>query len=331
MEAGHSNRCSLSTRHGERRRFCRALISAVIGTVWIAGPATGQQAPVSRSDPTCVFQDEFDQFDQWIHQIYWCEGSWSGPTFPNGMMQVQASNNCQVRVRSAFNLEGDFDVFVQGDCTWSGVYLGTHVKHWVGVYHSGATADPNLKLQFGFDNSGEIFAGDTHYRVDLNAQLGAASDALKSFGLRFSRRGGTMLIYQGFGGSYVLLRSHALANPAADLFFEMASVDATSGGEGNARYERLTVLDGCGDPCIGFDCTPVPAEACCFPNGGCLELVPTECAIAGGTAQGAGSDCLLASCPVVPTCVGDASGDGALNGADIEPFVNLLLTQPVCP
>ncbi|MCZ6697868.1 MAG: hypothetical protein O7D94_02935 [Planctomycetota bacterium] len=308
-----------------------AFLSAAVGCVWITDSLAGQELPDPRGAPTCVIHDEFDQIDQWYHQIYWCEGTWTGPTFPYGMMRVEATNNCLCRVRSSFELDGDFDVFVKGECTWSGVFLDTHVKHWVGLFHAGATANSSLKMQYGYDNANEIFAGDTHYRVDLNAQLGAASDALKSFDLRFSRRGNTIRIYRGFGGSYVQISAHVVENPAAQLFFEMAMVDSTSGGQGYAHYESLTVLDGCGDPCNGFDCTPQPAEACCFSNGGCLALEPTDCAIAGGTSQGSGSDCSVAGCQGVTFCAGDANGDGKLDGADIAPFVNLLLTQPTCP
>lgn len=308
-----------------------SLLVAMVGCVMNTGSAKGQALPGPRGGPTCVIHDEFDQIDQWYHQIYYCEGTWTGPTFPYGMMRVEATNNCLCRVSSTFELEGNFDAFIQGECSWSGVFLDTHVKHWVGVYHTGASSDPNLEMRYGFDNANEIFAGFTHYRVDLNTQLGAASNALKSFDLRFSRRGDTIRIYQNLGGSYVQISAHVLADPGAQLYFEMATVDSTSGGQGYAQYESLTVLDGCGDPCNGFDCTPLPAEACCFSNGGCLLLDPSNCAIAGGTTQGLGSDCSTAGCQGVSFCAGDANGDGELDGSDIAPFVNMLLTLPGCP
>ncbi len=53
----------------------------------------------------------------------------------------------------------------------------------------------------------------------------------------------------------------------------------------------------------GTVCDPNPCEqpeACCFEGGACTFVLPTECALAGGTAQGPGSDCDPNLCFVPP-------------------------------
>ncbi|MBK8913409.1 MAG: proprotein convertase P-domain-containing protein [Phycisphaerales bacterium] len=51
---------------------------------------------------------------------------------------------------------------------------------------------------------------------------------------------------------------------------------------------------------LGSNCDPNPCpqpEACCFGDTSCTVVLATACATAGGTAQGAGSDCMMAVCP----------------------------------
>ncbi len=57
-----------------------------------------------------------------------------------------------------------------------------------------------------------------------------------------------------------------------------------------------------------IDCAEAP-EACCLPDGSCDTLTPSDCTAAGGTPQGAGSDCATANC-VAPTqaCCFEATG-----------------------
>ncbi len=293
-------------------------------------PAALSPEEVVGNEPICLVHDDFDPIDKWSNELDWCEADWLGPTFWGGMMRVEPSNNCQVRVRSTFTLTGDFDICVSGECSWSGSYIDTHIKHWVGLYHAGITNDPNLELRFGFSDSGEIFNSYTHYRIDLNSLLGAQSGATKIFDVKFSKVGDTIGIYHLVNGSYVLIGAHDVLNPAADLRFEMAATDGTSVGSGYARYSQLTVVADCDDPC-NLDCSPPPPEACCFPNEGCLELTPSDCAVAGGAPQGAGSDCDAADCTFLDACPGDLNGDGLINGADIQHFVNLLLLVGGCP
>jgi hypothetical protein len=40
-----------------------------------------------------------------------------------------------------------------------------------------------------------------------------------------------------------------------------------------------------------------PPEACCFANGSCSDLTPSECAAAGGTSRGSGTTCATVECP----------------------------------
>lgn len=326
MEADRSISARVSFGRSRRRRG--VVVSAVLAAVGLSAAPQGLGVPIAAaSDPVCVVHDDFDPISRWANGLDWCAGSWSGPTFLGGMMQVEASNNCQVRVRSTFKLEGDVDVFITGECYWSGTYLATHVKHWLGLYHSGSTSDPSLELRQGFNGENEIFAGYVHYRIDLNGLLGAQSGATKSFDVKFSKIGNTIQIYHLSGGSYTLLANHTILDPTANLYFEMAGSDATSYGAGHARYDVFTAVADCPAPC-NIDCSPAP---CCFGTGGCLELSSSDCAAMGGTHQVAVSACAAASCPVQVSCAGDLNGDGQINGDDMQLFVNLLLTAGGCP
>ncbi|MBK8915426.1 MAG: proprotein convertase P-domain-containing protein [Phycisphaerales bacterium] len=113
---------------------------------------------------------------------------------------------------------------------------------------------------------------------------------------------------------------------------------------------------------------PCPeAEACCFGDGSCLQLTVAACNGAGGTPQGAGSDCdpnpcatanpgsccfsnglcnvqLAADCTTAggiagapgstcspnpcPCLLGDANCDGVVNNFDIDPFVAVIVNTP---
>ncbi len=312
-----------------RRRIGGALL--VLAACWcLSVPAAWGPTEAAGAEPTCLAHEDFEPMKDWNNQPNWCEGEWPGPTYSGGMMKVEPTNNCQIRVRSNFVLEGDFDLCISGECYWSGSFIDTHVKHWVGLYHAGITNDPDLELRFGFGDGSEIFINHTHYRVDLNDLLGEANGVTKAFNLKFSKLGDQISIYHLVSGSYVLVSAHDIVDPTADLHFEMAALDGTSYGFGYALYDEMTVAADCDDPC-NLSCSPVASEACCFANGGCLDLPPPDCTIAGGAPQGAGSDCAAADCVTLSLCPGDLNGDGLINGDDIQLFVNLLLLVGACP
>lgn len=48
----------------------------------------------------------------------------------------------------------------------------------------------------------------------------------------------------------------------------------------------------------GWICGPIPAEACCHPEGTCSFIGPGACAARGGTAKGATSTCASVTCPL---------------------------------
>ncbi len=53
-----------------------------------------------------------------------------------------------------------------------------------------------------------------------------------------------------------------------------------------------------------------PTEACCFEDGSCADMGADDCTAAGGTPQGAGTDCANTDCPLPPTeacCFDDGS------------------------
>jgi hypothetical protein len=56
---------------------------------------------------------------------------------------------------------------------------------------------------------------------------------------------------------------------------------------------------------LAFEITTKPAvepeiEACCFDDGGCLDLTVADCLAQGGTPQGTGTDCSTVDCPTPP-------------------------------
>jgi len=66
--------------------------------------------------------------------------------------------------------------------------------------------------------------------------------------------------------------------------------------------------------------TPVTA-ACCLASGSCQMLSTSDCAAAGGSPGGNGSNCASSQCQ---PCVGDLNCDGLINFGDINPFVQYL-------
>ncbi len=63
---------------------------------------------------------------------------------------------------------------------------------------------------------------------------------------------------------------------------------------------------------VTCDCpTPPQPEACCFPSGGCANMLPAACVAAGGTPQGPGTDCTTVTCPVLE-CGPTPDGSGCL-------------------
>jgi len=57
---------------------------------------------------------------------------------------------------------------------------------------------------------------------------------------------------------------------------------------------RTPRVDGSYDLCC--DCAPIPPEACCGPDGRCIDAPPLVCRESGGTPQGAGTNCATTEC-----------------------------------
>jgi len=80
----------------------------------------------------------------------------------------------------------------------------------------------------------------------------------------------------------------------------------------------------CATPC------PEPTGACCFGSGFCLLLTAGDCAAAGATWAGAGTNCSDGNgngqaddCePQAPPCPADLNGDGVVDGADLGVLLN---------
>ncbi|MBN2563546.1 MAG: hypothetical protein JXQ75_21715 [Phycisphaerae bacterium] len=87
--------------------------------------------------------------------------------------------------------------------------------------------------------------------------------------------------------------------------------------------------EGTGTDCVPNPC-PQPPGACCFEDGSCLVLASSACGSFGGVYQGTGTDCDPNPCPQPPPvcCVGDVNGDGFITESDVAPFVAALLDPP---
>ena len=70
----------------------------------------------------------------------------------------------------------------------------------------------------------------------------------------------------------------------------------------------MTVVEDVSDQFANCDecCDPPPAQACCLPDGSCLDLPPAECKALGGTPQGKGTECVdtdcISACPNADEC-----------------------------
>lgn len=184
----------------------------------------------------CVTTDEFTaNSGLWTHEVAY--GSAYAASWGGGFMTVASPNNSMVRTRQSGTLEGDFDMTVTGRAFWTGSNVATHIKGFVGLYHAGATSNAALQYRAFFDNS-QVFAGDTHYGVDLNALLGAASGVTRTFSLRFTKVGTTIRVYSIVGTTETLRSTLTLASTSAPLRLEIVHTDGTSSANGHVQLDR---------------------------------------------------------------------------------------------
>jgi hypothetical protein len=88
------------------------------------------------------------------------------------------------------------------------------------------------------------------------------------------------------------------------VWLKRSSLDQTSNK--NDGLKRITVrVEHKGDPVAELEAIktvglPV-TEACCLPDGSCMDLLPTDCWTVSGTPQGEGTDCVSTSCIDLPS------------------------------
>jgi len=115
---------------------------------------------------------------------------------------------------------------------------------------------------------------------------------------------------------------------------------STVGSVSVSQAGNLTCVETTESDCLAMGGTPqgpdsmctVP-EACCLPDGRCVDVDPLCCDELGGIAAGPGSMCLgdpdndgadnACSCP----CLGDMDGDGWLSPSDVSFLVSTLLPE----
>lgn len=165
-------------------------------------------------------------------------GSGSG-TLINGGSQLQmvAGNNSTVRIISNNPLpNNDFQFDIVGSSSASGSFLNTHIKQYFGIVQRNEIPPTNDKKLLAFSgNSGNLFASDTHYRVDVNNEIGLN----QGFTVRFTRTGNTITTARLISGdNFELINTYTILNPSKELFFEFVSVDGTSSASGFGTYEN---------------------------------------------------------------------------------------------
>lgn len=84
-----------------------------------------------------------------------------------------------------------------------------------------------------------------------------------------------------------------------------------------------------GDGFLSVECDGVTVTgACCYKDGSCEVLRPTQCAAAGGEYQGDNTDCDPNPCPPPCNLLGDVNQDTVVDGLDVRGFVRAKLGLP---
>lgn len=111
---------------------------------------------------------------------------------------------------------------------------------------------------------------------------------------------------------------HNFGSSADPCFLES---EATCLARGNGTFLGVGVP--CGAPCS-------VTASCCLSSGACLRVTVDDCAALGGVSGAPGSECAAANCLPACTCPGDLNLDLQIDGADIQDFVDALLSGTPC-
>ncbi|NUM34992.1 MAG: hypothetical protein HUU50_10640 [Candidatus Brocadiae bacterium] len=149
----------------------------------------------------------------------------------NPGLQMEAYNNSTLRLKSDAALPtGDFVIELSGTTSLGGSYLYSHVKHFFGIVQFNETANVSTEQIISWDTP--HFTADTHYRVDINTEIGMN----QAFDVRFTRSGNAITTAKKVSGIYQTINTYTIDNTSKPLYFEFIQMDGTSGGSGYARY-----------------------------------------------------------------------------------------------
>ncbi|MHC4754271.1 MAG: hypothetical protein ACYTBP_03930 [Planctomycetota bacterium] len=122
-------------------------------------------------------------------------------------------------------------------------------------------------------------------------------------------------------GDVVIIAAHAvvenvLTEEPLEILEETAWGDGCEGtsfpGKNWATYFIYTVL-----PCDECSQEPLEPEACCLPDGSCIDIDYVSCLDLGGFPQGPGTDCSTADCPGPPNLEACCLPDGSCIDTDL--------------
>ena len=182
---------------------------------------------VTTANAITVFDLEFDQQNSGIVTV-----NSSGLT-----MQPYNCSNFRLITTDALSTN-DFEIIVSGYTAASGSYVNTHVEHYLGIVQKNiAPSNSTERLELGFSNEGTVFNTDTHYRINLNEEVGGNG---VSFTVKFIRSGNTITTQKEVSSDvFQTINTYTIKDPESDLFFEFAEADGTSSGAGYSVYQTF--------------------------------------------------------------------------------------------
>jgi hypothetical protein len=113
---------------------------------------------------------------------------------------------------------------------------------------------------------------------------------------------GVGLVDTGYPATDFIYYSQPIVGPDGSNF--PAGVQRCEDCTGPLTRLMCFTMTGCAEPYSDWspgaanNCPPPPSEACCFADGGCVDVPAADCTAQGGTPQGAGTSCGTVVCPI---------------------------------
>ena len=138
--------------------------------------------------------------------------------------------------------EKNFELVISGTAYWEGQYVDTHVKHYLGLVQRDVLPpdEERYKIYAGFDNEDLAFENDTHYRININDEIGCVPDGSLDFTVYLTKIDNRVITsYSTAAEEKTIINEYELVDPNAPLSLEFVEVDVTSYGSGYTAYHSL--------------------------------------------------------------------------------------------